>query len=738
MTSSLVLAASVNNAPSNLVPINAASVAGANLPISYNISSLTGTVVYAAPNGSSSASCTSSAPCTVTRAISQVPANGTVVIRGGLYRDQRNLSVTKSGVRIVAYPGEVPEFRGSVSVPTSGWTTEGNLKYRSYAPRPVTNGGGLSFGDDAAANKQTGCRNLNGDCSGLYPDQVWLGATALKQVLSKSAVVGGKFYVDKATKRLYLSTNDSARSDIETSRPGAGASDRDRLFHISATNVKIEGLRVTRYSPSASDYGVIVFESSASSGLLNNIDISHLPYDGVHVGAGNSSTTMRNISMSYVGWQGVNTNQTDNFTLDYAKITNMDPFDEFTSSPASGALKTSRNRNTTVKNSYIANNKSHGLWFDQSNINTIVANSAVIDNKDAGIFFEISDGLLLVNNFIRSSGSATPLRLIGSSGLRLVNNTSIGGAYPLGVYTDDRSAPGCANRPTSNPCQISSDLQTRYPKPTSMDWMPRIDLMVNNIFAHPTGSTDLCAGVVSAACIMTYHSGGGNAPLNTIIHKADPARGIPQSVIDGNVYANGSGVISRVTRPAASYSTVSAHSAAISNATGISVDSKSRHGSSWVNSDGTPSSSLAAVHSQAVSVPTNAEINKYIAAGTRHYGALSSSVSTPVTTTQPIATTTTTRPVPTTTRPVPTTTRPVVTPLPTNRQEVVAMSKMLKDHGLVKVRQLSWENPTLRVRAYFPYYGLFYIAADVTASVDAQGNYRIVEVQWIASLTPIN
>ncbi|MFO0920365.1 MAG: hypothetical protein U0451_01690 [Candidatus Saccharimonadales bacterium] len=41
-----------------------------------------------------------------------------------------------------------------------------------------------------------------------------------------------------------------------------------------------------------------------------------------------------------------------------------------------------------------------------------------------------------------------------------------------------------------------------------------------------------------------------------------------------------------------------------------------------VNTDGSPTSSLTSAHSQAVAVPTNIVINKYIPAGTKHYGVL--------------------------------------------------------------------------------------------------------------------
>lgn len=600
-----------------------ASTVGAKLPITYDLSSLTGNILYAAPNGSTSSSCSSSAPCTLSRAINQVTtANSTVVLRGGIYRDMRNITVggsNKTGLRIIAYPKETPELYGSVSIPSSsggGWTTEGFYQYRSYLPRPVQEGGGVTFNDTDSL------KNLTGDGVGRYPDQVWIGTTPLKEVLLKSQLQDGKFFVDRTSNRLYLTSADAAKPQIESSRPRPNLTDadRDRLFHLQTSGVTIEGLRITRYAPNANDYGVITVENSAPNTTIKNVEVSNLPYTGIHFGAGNAGSKLESITAFNVGWQTIVADRTDNFLMDSAKITDTDFFDEFASSPASGALKTSRSRNTKVLNSEIDNNQSHGLWFDQSNINTVVANTKMRDNTGAGVFFEISDGLLFVNNYVHASGSAQALRMAGSSGIRMINNTSVGGANPLGVYTDSRSVPGCSARQVNNTCQysINSDLQTQYPRPATLDWMPRIDYMINNIFAYPTG-TYVCSSTTT--CYTTTNA-SASAPIETVIHKADPTRGIPQTFIDGNVYANGSSALVRVSLPSATYTTVNAWTTAMAGSpVSISgIDANSKFGDSWVGPNGSPSSTLESAHNQAIPVPTETELNKYIPAGTQRYG----------------------------------------------------------------------------------------------------------------------
>lgn len=601
------------------------TTAGAQIPLQYDISSLTGTVRYVDDNGNDSNAGSSSAPfATLAKAVSASAANDTIVVKGGLYRNQRNVSITKAGLRIIAAPNETPIFSGSVvQSSTSGWTTEGSYRYISYTGRPLKEGGGVSF------NSESDMTNLLGDGSGRYPDQVWIGNTALDQVSAKSSLGDGKFYVDRQNKRLYMTATDSAKSGIETSRsnptPENDATnnpDRDRLFSVNASSVKIEGLTITRYAANAYDYGVITVAENADNVLLKNLDISHLPFEGIHAGFDNA-LTVQNLTMNNVGWQSINTNQTDNFTLAASKITNTDPFDEFNQSPASGALKTSRNRNTTVKDSIISNNKSHGLWFDQSNINTTAANNTIVDNSAAGIFFEISDGLTLVNNYIKTSGGSQPFKAVGSGGLIIVNNTFVGGIDPVGVYTDPRSIPGCSTRTAAPYCQIESDVQKRFPRPATLDWMPRIDIMLNNIMAYPTNS-QYC--VVSPFCVNTYHPQPASAPIETIIHKANSTLGLQQTVIDGNVYVAGSSgvLIRRGNNENISYSSLSAWTAAMA-ASPVSIagiDANSKSGSSWVNPDGSPTSALTAAHGQAVAVPTNSKINAFIPAGTKHYGVL--------------------------------------------------------------------------------------------------------------------
>jgi hypothetical protein len=582
--------------------------AGAQLPVSYSLASLTGTVLYVAPGGSDSAAGSAGAPlATVAAAVAKVGSgqSATVVVRGGTYR-QGNISIPSGRkVRIVAYPGEVPVFTGAQAMP-SGWVAEGALSYRAYTPQPVTDGSGISF---------TTGQNLAGDQVGKYPDQAWVGGTQLRQVTAKSAVTAGTFWVDAANSRIYLTAANAATGAVE-------ASDRDVFVSITGAGSALEGLRITRFSNSANDYGAVRINPGAHGTTLRNVEVTDAAFQAVQY-AGSSpiqGALMENVTIARANWMGVSSSLVDNLTLKSVLITEMNQYGEFTHSPQSGALKTSRNRAVKVLDSVITTNNSHGLWFDQSNVDVDVVGNTITGNAGSSVFFEISDDLLMINNYVRSTGGARALKIAGSSGVKLLNNTIVGGADPIGVYVDNRSKPGCAD-PSQPLCanSYSSDRDTARPIPATLDWMPRIDLMLNNIIARPT-ATGYC-GTTTALCI-TAANGDATAPIQTVIHQADPTRGIPQTRIDGNVYTNGTATT--VATAIGKYTTHTAFSTAMA-ATPVTIpgiDTNAKTGSTWTNADGTPTPTLDAAHNQAIPTPTDPTINQYLPAGTRHYGTL--------------------------------------------------------------------------------------------------------------------
>ncbi len=584
-------------APGNTAP-------GASLPISYSLASLTGTIWYVATTGVDSAAGTLAAPLhTLQAAIAKVPSgqSATVVVRGGEYTEG-NVSIPGNrAIRIIAYPGEVPVFTGAQKF-ASGWIVEGALAYHAYTEQPVTDGSGISF---------TTGQNLTAGQVGKYPDQAWIDTTELRQVATKAEVVAGKFWVDATNHRLYLAGTDAAKTGIE-------ASLRDIFITVDGAGSTLEGLQVMRFSNSANDYGVIRVQGTADNVTLRNVEVIDAAFISVSLAGGTShilqAPRLEHVTINGANWMGVTSVYVDNLTLDYVKVVGNNAFGEFTFSPQSGGMKTSRNRGIKVLNSDISNNNSHGLWFDQSNVGVVIAATRITNNSGSAVFFEISDDLLLIDSYIKAVDRA--VKISGSSGAKLVNNTIVGGIDGVGLYTDMRSITGCAD-PSQPLCagSYSSDRDVVRTLPASLDWKPRLDLLLNNIVAYPT-ATGYC-GAATTLC-ATSSNGAAMNPPQTIIHQADPARGIPQTRMDGNVYANGAGSIVRIS--GGSYATPAAWSAAAAGAPILisGLDANSKSGNALVNPDGSATAALD--HSQAIAVPTDALINAYVPAGTKHFG----------------------------------------------------------------------------------------------------------------------
>lgn len=578
---------------------------GAQLPINYSLSSLSGSQRFVATNGNdSSGNGSVNAPyATIAKAYSVATAGDSIVIRGGLYR-QGNVELGSKQVKITAYPGEIPEFNGA-QIANDGWTPEGSYQYRTYTQRAVTTGNGIDFASG---------RNLTGSGVGKYADQAWVGNTQLQQVNTKAELADGKFWVDGGASRMYVTTNDKNKGNLEITQ-------RNRFMHVYAAGTTIEGLRVKRFSNNGGDYGVFLFEANSNNTIVQNVEIIDPAYMAIMYGNSSNQLT-KNVTIDGANWMGINGNYTTNLTLDSIKVTNLNRWGEFATSPQSGAYKGSRNWYTKITNSQFTNNNSHVLWMDQSNYDTVIANNTLTGNSGSSIFFEISDKLLLINNYISSPSNGQPVKTAGSSGLRLVNNTLIGGADPISIYTDSRSAPGCADYTARNnvvcPGGDSSDWDKQRTRPATMDWMPRLDLMINNIAIYPTRS--YVCGIVPV-CITHSHSSNtlAQAPIQTIIHKSDSSRGIPQTFMDGNLYANDLGS-TMVRGNNTNFTTASAWSTfLIGSPVGIGgLEANSKSGSNLVNTDGSLKAGLT--DAQAVAIPTDTQINQYISSGTKRFG----------------------------------------------------------------------------------------------------------------------
>ncbi|MGB7980661.1 MAG: right-handed parallel beta-helix repeat-containing protein [Candidatus Nanopelagicales bacterium] len=514
--------------------------------------------------------------------------------------------------------------------------------------------------------------------TGLYPDQVWVGDRALTQVSDKSRVVPGTFWVDRTSSsdaaptkgNLYLSASDAF--DMSQVRVSASSGN---FIRVVADGVRLEGFEIRRHSPMWSQYAV-VFTSGVDDSTMRDVAFRSNAAISFKVAGGSTAggsaldrgLLIDHVTVSDAGWMGSVVLYADDVTLTGSSFDRVNAQQEFWGGPQSGAMKATKTHRMKVLNSSVSNVWGHALWWDQSNFDVTVANNRLVNNSHSSVFFEISHGLTMVNNYILGPAGGpgaeghSAVRLAGSSGVRLVNNTIMRAPVGVGVYTDPRSKKydsdgngsrdrwcsehsvrygGGGNSGTDCNVPYTSDFDYARPgaySPTGaanltpgMTWSPAIDMMINNVIADQSG-------------VMPdgWTPCGGRTPLCVYAYLGSPVVDVapnsifsPGAKLDGNIYqTDGTQIAAVVTRSGSggalkAKTLTELRSAFAASPFTLSVESNGRSGSGWVNADGTATAQLVAIDGQAAPVPSDAGVNKYTPANSRHYGSTAAVSPTP-------------------------------------------------------------------------------------------------------------
>jgi hypothetical protein len=621
---------------------------------------------------------------TLVAAVAAAAPQDRIVVRGGRYPITGTVVIDKPGLTIEAHAAETPVFDGSIPV-TSAERGPGDTRRIPYRPMPALPGQGLTpwhlararFADGTptglAGSRGWRCVTDSGDytapaptgddptgcpagthatvITGYYPDQAWVDDRRLTQVLEERLVGPGRFYVARTSSTdanpplgtLVLSGTDAA----DLSRVRVSGSSGSFLV-VAAASVEISGLTVVRHSASWA-HPVLTVSDGVSGTTLRGLTFRDnasiavaLSGSGTKAGGLVRATTIDGLDAQRSTWQGLVATYTDDTAVERARFLATDPEGEFAEAPQRGAVKATRNHRMRIVGSTFLANTHFGVWWDQSNYDVTLADSAFVDNGESGVFFEISHGLTMVNSLVAGVGAGPSVRLAGSSGVRLVNNTIVGGEDAVAVLTDARSRDYQPGRPCSEHpfrygqpgdlarCSIlyPSDLDRARPGAfgapgevnltPSLSWRPVLDLMLNNVLADPRGSGSCAAA--AALCVRGHTRWMGRltqVEMDSIL--------APGTVLDGNVYqATGFLVLLRPAPGAAgevSATTLDGLRGGLGDPYfGLDVERHGRAGPGWVTTDGRGTPQLADVQGEAAPVPDDPIINRYVAAGSRNYG----------------------------------------------------------------------------------------------------------------------
>jgi len=300
-----------------------------------------------------------------------------VIIQPGTYRERVSLDFTRGRTdRPILFEGAMPgEVILSGSDVWSGWLRDGNTPVYfhdwpfNWGVQPVPRAW-PSFG-----------------ALGRRREMVFVNGNYLRQVLTRSEMAAGTFFVDETSGRIYLwppESSDMARATIEVGI-------RDEVFRLRGwTNVTLRGLvfehaasRIQQAAVSITNSSNITVEESefrwnnwTGLGVATSNRITVRRSRGNNNGGhGISGYRIRGLLLedtetSYNNWRGA-----------WGGLIGWDPGNKFV-----GVHQGVVRRHTAI------GNHARGMWFDFDNEHILIEESVFQGNRTDGIFIEANQG----------------------------------------------------------------------------------------------------------------------------------------------------------------------------------------------------------------------------------------------------------------------------------------------------------------------------------------------------------
>lgn len=427
--------------------------------------------IYMATDGNDSndGKSTTTAVRTLNVAIAKSAAGGTIVIRGGVYRDWYTAGgatgpaiVTKS-LTFQAYPNESPWFDGSDIVNT-GWTGDGQGHwyhswetpsfcagtYYSYTTPPYTPQR-KSDGTTDTSVKQTKCmyedaaNDPNFPMAG-DPQQVFINNIAQQEVASVAQVKAGTFYYDWYARRMYVGTDPSGKQVELSARPSLMS-----LGGADTNQFTVRGIGFRRYATNGSEgtlTGGVIYASNKT--ILEKTVFAENATNAVAFGNPRNGTVLRSSVVAFNGGTGMSANgaassgsNRNDFVIE-GNIFNSNNREHGGTNcnracgPAN--IKMAHMTGFTAKNNVFENaiGNAHGLWCDLNCSDAVIVNNIARNNNRDGIFYEVSSKGIIASNLIYGN-KGHGIR-VGSTTTKIFNNTIVNNAITsIWVYDDSRT-----------------------------------------------------------------------------------------------------------------------------------------------------------------------------------------------------------------------------------------------------------------------------------------------------------
>lgn len=453
----LTLAAPAEAAGRAASSAGAASVGGT----SYSVPS---GAKFVSPSGNNASSGSSGSPWrTLAYAASKAPSGATVVVRGGTYSESVSVPSGKK-LTIQSYPGEAVWMDGSKKL-TSWSSDSGDWRLSGWTARFDSS---ASYTSGGSISSNTYFRFIDPAYPmASHPEMLFVDGVSQRQVSSRSGVVPGTFFVDKANSRLYMGSNPSGH-DVRASVLATALS-------IQGSGTVVRGIGVRRYATSLPLMGTV--RVMASNVTLENLVVADNATQGVFVHKGGA--TLRKVTSQRNGSMGVQAVYADGLKVEKSKISDNN-VERFKMAPAAGGLKVTRSRGLSFRDSVFSGNRGTGLWMDESVYDAKIIGNDLVGNNSHGSSFEISANVVYADNVV-AKNAGQGLKINNATNVQVWNNTIVGnGGRPIWLVQDNRLA--------KNTSTYGHDPRRPLPDPT-VPWVLK-NLNVQNNVLSGTGSSN--------------------------------------------------------------------------------------------------------------------------------------------------------------------------------------------------------------------------------------------------------
>ncbi|MFT3832716.1 MAG: right-handed parallel beta-helix repeat-containing protein [Micropruina sp.] len=415
--------------------------------------------IYVSTGGNDSNSGTAGSPVkTINRGVALAPTGGTVVVRGGVYRE--SVTISKQ-VTLQNYPKEAVWMDGST--PVTGWVADGSTWRKDGWTTRFDHSPTYTQGAPDSSQPYWQFVNQSTYPMAAHPDQVFVNGSPLQQVKSKSLVKDGTFYLDEGSSKLYLGSNPAGKA--------VDASNTIKALSIRAANTVVRGIGIRRYSPSVFHMAAVTVEQPGVR--LENVVIADSATTGLSIQRENAQ--LNQVTISGSGMLGIHGRYADNLKITRVLATKNND-EHFNIAPVSGGLKIGMSRGVSVSDSSFSGNFGHGFWEDMSVYNSVFRQSDFSDNVGTGLFLEISAKVIVGDNtFARNKEFG--IKVNNTSNVQVWNNTFVGNGRPLNIVQDDRR--------NTNPSDQAVDKRISWPDP-EMPWTLGPVTIKNNVVADST------------------------------------------------------------------------------------------------------------------------------------------------------------------------------------------------------------------------------------------------------------